>query len=81
MALTKETTVDQVEVVGDFNAVQVRTRTTVKEDGVVISSSLQRKVIHAGDDYSAEDAKVQAICAVVHTADVVAAYQASIAQE
>lgn len=80
MALTKETTVDQVEVVGEFNAVQVRTRMTVKEDGAAISSSLHRKVIHAGDDYSAEDAKVQAICAAVHTADVVAAYQASLSE-
>jgi len=80
MALTKEIKADQIEVVGEYNAVQVRTRTTVKEDGAAISSSLQRKVIHPGDDYSAEDAKVQAICAAVHTADVVAAYQASIAE-
>lgn len=80
MALTKETTVDQVEIVGEFSAVQVRTRTTVKEDGVSISSSLQRKVIHAGEDYSAEDAKVQAICAAVHTQDVIDAYQASLAE-
>ena len=80
MALTKETTVDQVEIVGEFSAVQVRTRTTVKEDGVSISSSLHRKVIHAGEDYSAEDAKVQAICAAVHTQDVIDAYQASLAE-
>ena len=78
MALTKETVADKIEVVGEFSAVQVRTRTTVKEDGVAISSSLHRKVIHAGDDYSAEDTKVQAICAAVHTADVIAAYQASL---
>jgi len=80
MALTKEIKADQIEVVGEYNAVQVRTRTTVKEDGVAISSSLHRKIINAGDDYSAEDAKVQAICAAVHTADVVAAYQASLAE-
>ena len=80
MALTKETKADQIEVVGEHNAVQVRTRTTVKEDGVAISSSLHRKIINAGDDHSAEDAKVQAICAAVHTADVVAAYQASLAE-
>lgn len=80
MALTKETTADQIEVVGEYNMVQVRTRTTIKEDGVAVSSSLHRKVISPGDDYSAEDAKVQAICAAVHTADVVAAYQASLAE-
>lgn len=78
MALTKETTTDQIEVVGEHSMVQVRTRTTIKEDGVAVSSSLHRKVIVPGDDYSAEDAKVQAICAAVHTADVIAAYQASL---
>ena len=30
-----------------------------------------------GADYSAEDAKVQAICASIHTAEVVAAYAAA----
>lgn len=80
MTLTKETTADQIEVVGEHSMVQVRTRTTIKEDGVTVSSSLHRKVIVPGDDYSAEDAKVQAICAAVHTADVIAAYQASLAE-
>ena len=28
-----------------------------------------------GDDYSSEDAKVQAICVAVHTPEVIAAYQ------
>jgi len=31
-----------------------------------------------GADYSGEDARVQAICAATHTAEVVAAYQAAI---
>ena len=30
-----------------------------------------------GADYSAEDAKVQAICAATHTPEVIAAYEAS----
>jgi hypothetical protein len=47
------------------------------EDGKQISSAFQRHVVIPGDDYSAEDAKVQAICAAVHTADVIAAYQAA----
>ena len=78
MALTKETLVDKVETVGQFNLVHVRTATVVKDDGTEISRGFHRKVIEPGDDYSAEDAKVQAICAAVHTADVIAAYQASL---
>lgn len=47
------------------------------EDGKQISGNFHRHVVAPGNDYSAEDAKVQAICAAVHTADVVAAYQAA----
>jgi len=79
MALTKETIEDKIEVVGQYKAVQVRTATVVKEDGVELTRSFSRKVISAGDDYSGESAEVQAICAAVHTSDVVTAYQAHLA--
>jgi len=79
MALTKEVTQDKIEIVGDFKAVQVRTKTAVMEDGVELSSSFSRHVVSAGQDYSAESAEVQAICAVVHTDAVVAALAAHLA--
>ena len=73
MALEKLITVDQIEVVAN-GTVQVRTKTAVLEDGEEITRSFHRHVVAPGDDYSAEDARVQAICAATHTADVVAAY-------
>ena len=73
MALTKHVSQDKIEVVGDFKAVQVRTKTAVMEDGVELSSGFHRHVVSAGQDYSAESTEVQAICAVVHTDAVVAA--------
>ena len=76
MALTKEVTQDKIEIVGEFKAVQVRTKTAVMEDGVELSSGFHRHSIAAGDDYSAESTEVQAICASVHTDAVVAAYAA-----
>ena len=79
MALTKEVTQDKIEIVGDFKAVQVRTKTAVMEDGAELSSSFSRHVVSAGQDYSAESAEVQAICAVVHTDAVVAALAAHLA--
>ena len=79
MALTKEIIEDKIEVVGQYKAVQVRTATVVKEDGVELNRSFSRKVMSAGDDYSGESTEVQAICAAVHTSDVVAAYQAHLA--
>lgn len=76
MSLTKETIEDKIEVVGPYKAVQVRTATVVKEDGVELTRSFSRKVISAGDDYSGESTEVQAICAAVHTSEVIAAYAA-----
>lgn len=77
MAFSKVITEDKIEIVGEFKAVQIRTCTKVLEDGVELSSGYHRHVVVAGQDYSGESAEVQAICAVVHTAEVVAAYLAS----
>ena len=80
MALSKVITEDKIEIVGIHKAVQIRTCTQVLEDGVELSSGFHRHVVTAGQDYSNESAEVQAICAVVHTAEVVAAYEASQAE-
>jgi archaellum component FlaF (FlaF/FlaG flagellin family) len=76
MTLKKQITVDLIEVI-ENGSVQVRTKTAILEDGKAISSQLHRHVVAPGDDYSAEDAKVKAICASIHTAEVIAAYQAA----
>ena len=78
--LEKVISVDLIEVV-ESGVVQVRTKTAIKEDGVEISSKFHRHVVVPGADYSTEDAKVQAIAASIHTAEVVAAYQALAQQE
>jgi hypothetical protein len=80
MALEKIISVDLIEVV-ENGCIQVRTKTAIKEDGVEISSKFHRHVVVPGADYSAEDAKVQAIAASIHTAGVIAAYAASQTQE
>lgn len=77
MALTKEVTEDKIEVVGEYRHIQIRTKTAVMEDGVELSSGYHRHVVSAGDDYSNESPEVQAICQVVHTTAVIAAYNAS----
>jgi len=76
MAIEKVISVDLIEVI-ENGCIQVRTKTAIKEDGVEISSKFHRHVVVPGADYSAEDAKVQAIAASIHTADVIAAYEAS----
>jgi hypothetical protein len=76
MSLEKVTSVDLIEVT-ENGCIQVRTKTAIKEDGVEISSKFHRHVVAPGADVSGEDAKVQAIAAAVHTAEVVAAYKAA----
>jgi hypothetical protein len=75
MAITKELIVDRIEVL-ENGSVQVRTATRIMEDGVAISSTFHRHVVAPGDDYSAEDARVKAICKATHTSAVVAEYKA-----
>ena len=84
MALTEETVQDKIEVVGDYKAVQVRTATVIKKDGVEISRSFHRHVLHpstkasgswADTDISKESTEVQAICNAVWSDAVKTAYQ------
>ena len=74
--LTKTSVVDLCEVV-ENGTVQVRTATRIMEDGKVLSQSFHRHCVVPGQDYSQEDAKVQALCAAVHTPECIAAYQAA----
>ena len=76
MALEKIQIVDRIEVV-ENGSVQVRIKTAIMEDGNQISGNFHRHFVAPGDDYSAEDARVQAICAATHTKDVIAAYKAA----
>jgi len=76
MSLEKIVKVDLIEVL-ESGAIQVRTATKIMEDGKELNKSYQRHVLVPGSDYSAEDAKVQAIAASIHTTDVIAAYQAA----
>jgi hypothetical protein len=76
MALEKVMIVDRIEVV-ESGCVQVRTKTAIMEDGKQISSNFHRYVVAPGDDYSKEDARVQAICSATHTSGVIEVYQAA----
>ena len=80
MAITKETEITKIEVVGEHKAVQVATDTVIKEDNVEISRSRHRHVLYPGTldasnnliatNISGEDAKVQAVANAVWTDDV-----------
>ena len=80
MALTKTTKTDRIEVLAR-GQLQIRTATTIDEDGVDLSESYHRHVLVPGDDTSAESQRVQDIAAAVWTADVVADWQAFVAAQ
>ena len=88
MAITKETVIEKIEVVGSWN-VQVATDTVIKEDGTEISRSRHRHVLHpfssgkdengkwthTDTDISSESTEVQAIANAMWTDTVKANYK------
>ena len=78
MALTETTIIDKIELV-ENNSIQVRTATIIKKDGTEIAKTYHRHVVAPGEDVTNEDTRVQAIANAIWTEEVIAAYQALIA--
>ena len=86
MAITKTLEEDKIEIVGKHKNIQIRMATVIKEDGVELTRSFNRKVLecvtssydgsswtHADTDLSGESAEVQGIATAVWTDAVKAA--------
>ena len=80
MAITKTVVDDKIEVVGDYKSIQVRTATVIKEDGVELTRSFNRRVVdcvssthdgsswtHTDTDMSSESTELQGIATAVWT--------------
>ena len=88
MALTESIEYDKIEVVGIYKQVQVRQATVIKKDGTEMARTYHRYVLDAGTldasdnlvdtDLSGQPAEVSAICNVVWTTDVKAAWKAKL---
>jgi hypothetical protein len=74
MAITKETQIGKIEVVGQYKSVQVRTDIVVMEDGEELSKKYHRHALMPDADISNELPEVQAVCNAVWTQDVKDAY-------
>ena len=72
----KTTVVDRIEVLAD-HTVAVRYVVTVTEDGQPFAEQIKGNYFKPGDDYSAEDDKVQAVCSAIHTPEVINSYKES----
>ena len=73
MALIEKQIVDKVEIL-ESNSIQVRTANVIEKDGVEITRTFHRHVVHPSNDISGEDAKVQAVANAVWTEEIIAAY-------
>ena len=77
MAITKETQIGKIEVVGQYKSVQVRTDTVVIEDGTELTRKYHRHALNPGTldgsndlvvtDISGENTEIQAVCNGVWT--------------
>ena len=70
MAITKETQIGKIEVIGKYKSVQVRTDTVIIEDGNELSRQYHRHALNPDADISNEHSEVQAVCNAVWTQDV-----------
>ena len=77
MAITKETQIGKIEVIGQYKSVQVRTDTVVIEDGTELTRQYHRHSLTPGaldnsdnlvvTDISGENTEIQAVCNGVWT--------------
>ena len=61
--------------------IQLRTATVIERDGIEVGRQYHREVFVPGSDVSAAPDEIQAIAGVLWTAEVVAAYEASLIEE
>jgi len=80
MAFTETKVIDQITVVED-GTVLYREATRILKDGDQIAQTFHRTSLTPGQDLTGQPVQVIAICNTAWTDEVVAAYQAQIAQQ
>ena len=71
----------KIEIIPPFSILQCRRADIVEKDGVEVGRQYHRHVKVPGDDMTNECAEMQAVAAALWTAEVVAAYEASIQEQ
>ena len=78
MALIERQIIDLIQIEQN-NSILIRTATIIEKDGIEIAKTYHRHVVAPGEDVTNEDTRVQAIANAIWTDEVIAAYQALIA--
>lgn len=79
MSLTKTTTIDSINVVGEFKTILVREVTKVMDGETLVAESNHRSSYQPDTDVSTLPSDVQTVANAVWTQAVKDAYQASLA--
>jgi hypothetical protein len=74
MALTENTSIDQIEIVQQWN-IQVRQATVITKNGEQVARSFNRWILTPDMDISDQEQKVKDICNAAWTDEVKAAYE------
>jgi len=76
----KHDATDKVEIVSPYKHVQVRSATWVEKDGEVIGGKQYHRTVFSPGD-SSDNPEIQAIIDTVHTPEIIAAYEAHLAEQ
>ncbi len=79
MALTKQSK-DDYEIRGEYKFIQVRTKTSIIEDGEELSYSYSRRILTPNADVSGESSEIQALAGALWSDELKSAYADSIAE-
>lgn len=79
MALTKQSK-DDYEIRGEYKFIQVRTKTSIMEDGEELSYKYSRRVLAPDADISSESDELKALAGALWTDELKSAYADSIAE-
>ena len=79
MTLTKQTNIDQITI-NENGIILIREAVKILEDDIEISKQYHRSSLEPGANVSNQPQNIQDICKTIWTADVIAAYQASLVE-
>lgn len=81
MANFTERSEHQLEIIPPFSVIQCRRANIIEKDGVVVGKTYHRHTRAPGEDVSDDCAELQACAAALWTPEVIAAYQAHLAEQ
>jgi len=71
----------KIEIIPPYSVLQCRRSDIVEKDGKEVGRTYHRHVRKPGDDISGDCAELQAVAAALWTDEVIAAYQAFVAEK